>query len=204
MSAHGIPVWSIPAYRTTPAPAISPLRSRELQRLVFELRNLLENSGDLAAALDVVEGIEKVLAMPSAAGLPPVRSGEAPVGVALEALFDEALQAAAPALSAAKVIVLRRRSGQAIVFVERAAVMQVLEELIEYVVAACSQSPGLRILRIRTRKGRCGIPELTIDYSGNSLPPVLEWQHVARHVQIVHDARDSRIRLRFLRGGGKG
>lgn len=200
MNAHGVPSWSIPGHRIASPQAISLRQSRELKRLLFELRNLLENSGDLAAALDVVEGIERLMAMPPAIELPPVRDLEESVGVVLETLVDEALETVSPALAAAKVIVLRKRARQFVVFVERAIVMKALVEVLKSAVAACSQSPGLRIIRVRTRNGRSGVPELTIEHSGCGPAPDIESRHVARHVQLINDARDYRVRVRFLRG----
>ncbi len=198
-STHGAPAWSIPSTLRRAEPHIQPPSLRDLHRLVFELRNLLENSSDLKCALDVVDDIENALKLSPAIPIPKADSEEAPSKLELGPLVDETLSALSPLLKRSGVTVLRRIAAEKIVFAQRNAVSRLLEDVFKTAIVACGRSSGLHVLRIRTRNGRHGLCELAIEHSGPRCDEPAPIHSVAQHVQFTQNTHECTFKLTFLR-----
>ena len=198
-SPHGTPAWSSPSTQRRPVTHVQPPSMRNLHRLVFELRNLLENSGNLESALDVVDDIENALNLPPAVPIPQTSNNEPPAKLELGPLVEEALGAVSPLLEQSGVIVLRRLGAGKVVLAQRTALLRLLEDVFRSAAVLCGRSAGLHVLRIRTKNGPCGLLELAIEYSGPSCAEPVSIKSAAQHVQLTHNAPDCIFRLTFLR-----
>ena len=198
-SPHGVPAWSIPSTQRRPESHIQPPSVRALHRLVFELRNLLENSGDLERALDLVDDIENALNLSPAVPIPPATIKEPPTKLELGPLVEEALSAASALLDQSGVIVLRRLAAGKVVLAQRGALLQLLEDVFRSAIVACGRSGGLHVLRIRTKNGAHGLLDLEIEHGGPSCTEPAPIQSAAQHVQLTHNTQDCIFKLTFLR-----
>lgn len=162
-SPHGTPAWSSPSTQRRPVTHVQPPSMRNLHRLVFELRNLLENSGNLESALDVVDDIENALNLPPAVPIPQTSNNEPPAKLELGPLVEEALGAVSPLLEQSGVIVLRRLGAGKVVLAQRTALLRLLEDVFQkcscvmrsFCGPACAPNPhekrAVRIARIGNR-----------------------------------------------------
>lgn len=129
MSAHGTPSWSNPVLQAGSTEDPLAPQFSELQRMLFELRNLLENTSDRQAALDVVDSIEELMSLPAPKGARPGHKAEAHSRIDLYTLVDEALRAVSPDIESADVIVLRRGIRKAEVVAQPAFAVKIVEDV---------------------------------------------------------------------------
>lgn len=198
MSTHGTPSWSNPVLQAGSTHAPLAPEFSELRRMLFELRNLLENSSDRQAALDVVESIEEMMSLPAPQEARPSHKVEAHSRIDLCVLVDEALRAVSPDIEAADVIVLRRGIRKAEVVAQHGFAVRLVEDVLRYAIDACSKSPRLRVTRICVRKGSRNLCQLVIDHNGVEATEDSVTQLLAKYPQMVSDGADGRLIVRFL------
>lgn len=198
MSTHGTPSWSNPVLRAGSAQDPLAPQFDELQRMVFELRNLLENTGDRQAALDVVDSMEELMSLPPRQEARLSHNAEAHSRIDLNTLIDEALRAVSPDIEAANVIVLRKGIRKAEVVAQPAFAVKIVEDVLRYAIDACSKSPRLRVIRICIRRGSRNLCQLIVDHNGAEAPEAALLKLLARYPQVVSDGIDGRLIVRFL------
>ncbi len=200
MSTHGTPSWSNPVLQANSAPAPVAPQHSELQRMVFELRNLLENSGDRQAALDVVDSIEELMSVPDPQEARPSQRAESNTCIEVNTLINKALRAVSPDVEAAGVCLLRRGIRKAEVVAQPAFAVTLIEDVLRLAIDACSKLPRLRVIRICVRKGSRNVCQLIVDYSSIDPPGEPLFKLLARYPQVVSEGVDGRLIVRFLSG----